>query len=91
MMTDEEIIEAGRLLSHSTIGFLCEAIRKHKYETLADRDGIILCAMIRVVISKIIHRCDSQKEADIVFTDFLNALVRSWDNYDFTETSKPLH
>jgi hypothetical protein len=90
-MTDDEIIDEGRTLSHATIRFLCEEIRKHKYETIADRDGIILCAMIRVVISKIIHRADTEKTANLVFTDFLNALIKSWDNYDFTEEKKHLH
>jgi hypothetical protein len=90
-MTDEEIMQRGSKLAVKTINFLIKETKNTKWDSLADKDGVILVALIRIVISKIIHRCRTEDEANIVFHEFVEALGSSWSTYDFEEERKPLH
>jgi hypothetical protein len=90
-MTNDEIICAGSALSNKIVTFICEEVRKNKFQCMGDRDGVILCALIRVVVSKIIHRSENQEDADQVFRDFLKALSESYEGISFSDFDRSVH
>jgi methylaspartate ammonia-lyase len=90
-MNNEEILKAGVGLSTELVVFICDRMRKIKYETTGDRDGVILCALIRVLVSKIIHRSVDQEDADQVFENFVRALRESYEDVSFEELNRGLH
>lgn len=90
-MNNEEILKAGSCLSTELVVFICEHVRKLKYENTGDRDGIILCALIRVLVSKIIHRSVDQEDADQVFENFIKALRETYESTSFGELDRSVH
>jgi hypothetical protein len=90
-MNNEEILKASASLSTELVVFICERIRGIKYKTTGDRDGVILCALIRVLVSKIIHRSTDQEDADQVFENFIRALRESYETVSFEELDRSVH
>lgn len=90
-MNNEEILKAGVGLSTELVVFICDRMLDIRYKTTGDRDGVILCALIRVLVSKIIHRSSDQEDADEVFENFVRALRESYEDTSFEELGRSFH
>ena len=90
-MTDDILIEEAATLSRATIRFLCRQIKKVPYNNSAERDAIILYALMRIVISKIIHRSATQSDANVVFQDFVTSLIKTWEDHEFVKERETLN
>lgn len=90
-MTDEELIHEGSKLSTKIILYICDEVNRIKGACDSDRDGIILVALIRVIATKILHRSNSQDEANDIFDNFLKALVESWGSLPYDEINRKPH